>query len=267
MVNLFKKFWHDVLNRPYKLVQSIDSGKGRPVLLIHGLGTSGRTWNPLVNHADKSKWRLIGFDLLGFGTSPKPENSSYSVSEHARSILASLDRHTKKQKLVIIGHSMGCLIASHIAWLRPDIVERLILYEPPLFADSPEFRSHKRRRKLYFTLYEEAVKRPRILLSYSKVAARFAFARSLSLTEQSWLPFERSLKNTIMEQKAYDELKDIRVPTDIIYGKFDFIVTRTDVKKMLQANKFIDFHLVNEMHDVTNRSAKYIIKLLNSPAA
>jgi pimeloyl-ACP methyl ester carboxylesterase len=261
-VSLFEKFWYKVLRRPYKLHQSVDTGEGRPILLIHGLGTNGNTWNPLVKSINKAKWRLVGFDLLGFGRSPKPQNNSYTVNEHAKAIIASLDRSLKNQKIIIVGHSMGCLIASHIAWLRPGMVERLILYEPPLFADSPEFRSHKRRRKLYETLYEEFSKRPRLMLSYSKLTSRFAYAKALDFGRESWLPFERSLKNTILDQKAFDELKAIRVPTDIIYGKFDFIVTRSDVKEILQANKMIRFHLVNDIHYITNRSAQHIIKLL-----
>ena len=266
MVNLLKRFWHQTLKRPHKLVKTIDSGAGETVLLVHGLGTSGKTWLPLVKFIDNKKMHLIGYDLLGFGKSPKPGYSSYSVEEHARSLIASLDRTVKKQKIVIVGHSMGCLVASHIAWLNPDMVSRMVLYEPPLFADSPEFRSHKRRKTLYFAFYEQMIKRPKILLAYSKAATRFKFAQgnTLNVNTESWTPFERSLKNTIMNQRAYDELKRLTIPTDIIYGKFDFIVTRTDVKKMLEANKSITFHLVNEMHDVTDRAARYIAKLLKA---
>ncbi len=264
-MSIFQRFWHQTLKRPYKLSKTIDAGSGQVVLLIHGLGTDGHTWQPLVKQIDADKWRIIGYDLLGFGKSPKPQDADYDVVEHARSIMASLDRQIKTQPMIIVGHSMGCLIASHIASKYPKMVERLILYEPPLFADSPEFRSHKRRRNLYFALYDELLRRPKILFTYSKLLARFAQGAVVNVNSTSWLPFERSLKNTIMKQTAYNELKAVQVPTDIIYGKFDFIVTRRDVKDMLEANKYIEFHLVNEMHDVTTRAGRYIIKLLETP--
>ena len=267
MMKRFQWLKYDILKRPYRLVQTVKKGQGQPVLVIHGLGTSGHTWQPLTKRINPRKWRLIGFDLLGFGKSPKPLKSTYDVNEHARSIMASLDRPTRREKLVIIGHSMGCLIASHIAWKYPNRVERLILYEPPLFADSPEFRSHKRRKRLYFALYNELLQRPKILFTYSKLLTkRFTQGDILKIDQQSWTAFERSLKNTIMDQRAYDELKAIRVPTDIIYGKFDLVVTRRDVKDMLKANPYVTFHLVNEMHDVTDRAAKYIINLLEKPS-
>lgn len=255
-------FWHGLFKRPHKLTRTVNAGEGVTVLVIHGLATSGNTWEPLVRLIDKSKWHVLGFDLLGFGISPKPTDVQYTVEDHAKAILASLDSKTKRKKMIIIGHSMGCLIATHIATMRPDMVAQLILYEPPLFADSPEFRSHARRKQLYFALYEQLLLRPAILFNYSKVMAKLAEDRVLSVGKDSWLPFERSLKNTIMNQQAYSELKRISVPTDIIYGRFDFVVTRAGVKKMLQANPNVTFHLVREMHDVTDRAAQYIIRLL-----
>lgn len=258
---MLKKFWHTKLNRPFKLHKAYSEGSGQPLLLIHGLATSSNTWEPLIPLLDKNKWRVIAYDLLGFGKSPKPDYMKYDVNEHARAIIASLGR-VKNKKIVIIGHSMGCLVASHIAYLRPDMVEHLVLYEPPLFADSPEFRSHSRRRKFYFTLYEYMLQRPSALIKYSGLLSRLVRDRIARIERHEWLPFERSLKNTIMKQQAYTELKHVSVRTDIIYGTFDLIVTRTDVKKMLQSNKNITFHLVKQPHDVTKRAAKFIIKLL-----
>lgn len=207
-------------------------------------------------------YRLIAFDLLGFGRSPKPAHLRYAVHDHVSSVMASLERSVKNDKIIIIGHSMGCLIASHIATLYPEMVKRLVLYEPPLFADSPEFRSHSKRRQFYFSLYSMLIKRPHLYFRYSKLANRRRAALALQTSPDDWNAFSRSLQNTIMEQTAYDELRDITVPTDIIYGKYDFIVTRKEVKDMLKANPNIAFHLVNEMHDITPRSAHYIDLLL-----
>lgn len=262
-MSFLSKFWHQTLRRPYYLHKKIDIGHGKhTVLLLHGLGTTASTWEPLVKQIDKSRYRVIAFDLLGFGSSPKPGYIDYDVQDHAGAVWSTYKKLVGESSVIIIAHSMGCLIASHLATLRPELISRLILYAPPLFADSPEFRSHKRRRNLYFSIYEEMLRRPRILFTYSRFVARFARRMAITLDPGSWLPFERSLKNTIMKQQAYKELEKVGVPTDIIYGKFDFIITRTEVKDMLDANKNVQFHLVNEMHDVTTRSSRYILQIL-----
>jgi cis-3-alkyl-4-acyloxetan-2-one decarboxylase len=259
----FKRFFRSN-NPPLKLRYSF--GAGQPIVLIHGLGTEAATWEPLVQKLKGKPYRVIAFDLLGFGQSPKPTDVQYNVEDHAKALLDSLPKGFKKQPMILIGHSMGCLIASHIAATRPKLVKRLILYEPPLFADSPEFRSHTRRKNLYFALYQELLERPQLLFKYSKLMARLAANRAVAVDQASWLPFERSLKNTIMNQKAYDELKAIGVETDIIYGSFDFIVTRKDVKDMLEHNPNVQFHLVNASHDITARAASRIVKVLENPS-
>lgn len=233
------------------------------MLLIHGLAAKAEVWEPLVSLLEKQgTYRLIAFDLLGFGRSPKPQHLRYTVHDHVSSVMASLERSVKDDKIIVIGHSMGCLIASHMATLYPNMVKRLILYEPPLFADSPEFRSHRKRRQFYFALYGMLIKRPHLYFRYSKLTNRRKKAVALQTSPDDWNAFSQSLQNTIMEQTAYKELRTITVPTDIIYGKYDFIVTRKEVKDMLKANPHIVFHLVKEMHDITQRSARYIDVLL-----
>jgi pimeloyl-ACP methyl ester carboxylesterase len=256
----------NVFSKKSRLHTHYDIGSGQPLLLIHGLGTESATWEPLVKKLDNQMYRVLAYDLLGFGQSPKPSNINYSVEDHAKALVDSLQNDVKEQQFILIGHSMGCLIASHIAATRPQLVKRLILYEPPLFADSPEFRSHQRRKNLYFALYKELLERPQLLFRYSKLMARLAANRAVAVDEASWIPFERSLKNTIMNQKAYDELKAIKVETDIIYGTFDFIVTRKDVKDMLEHNPHVQFHLVNASHDITDRAATRIVKVLQNPS-
>lgn len=261
-MNLLSHIRHTIFKRPYKLAKIIDTGKGKNVLLIHGLATDSTTWKSLVTMMDKNQYHIVAYDLLGFGKSPKPIDKKYDINDHSNSLLTSLDRKFRRKKFIIIGHSMGCLVASHIATHYPKMVERVILYEPPLFADSPELRSHARRKKLHYAFYKELLKHPNAVFRYSKIIAKIAESRALSVNKNSWFTFERSLKNTIMKQQAYTELKRIRITTDIIYGKYDFLVTRKQVTNALDSNPYITLHLVKEMHDITNRASRYIIKIL-----
>lgn len=262
---MFSTFWHRTLKRPFRLHTAINSGNqsGKPILLIHGLAAeSKRTWKPLVDILDHKTWHIIAFDLLGHGKSPAPDFMEYNVTEHSRSLIRQIKRLHLQQPVTIVGHSMGCLIATHIAHTEPKLVDHLVLYEPPLFADSPEFRSHARRKKLYFAIFEYLLARPTVLLRYANFLSRVTRERIAGTIHESWDSFEKSLKNTIMDQQSYNELRSISVKTDIIYGAFDFVVTRNSVKQMLQANQYISFHLVKQPHDVTKRAARYIQTLL-----
>lgn len=57
---------------------TIDTGKGVPILLLHGHPSSCHDWKGVCDNL-KNKARLIGFDMVGYGLSAKPEAFSYSI--------------------------------------------------------------------------------------------------------------------------------------------------------------------------------------------
>lgn len=264
MVSL-RDYLHRYLRRPYRLHKAIDTIRGRKTaVLLHGIASNGLVWDDLTQYLVKQQYRAVAYDLLGFGLSAKPDWPSYSVEDHARNVVYSIKKEHLTTPVTLIGHSMGCLVAVHIASRYPSLVKRVVLYEPPLFADSPSFSSHLRRRKLYFSLFERIVDSPTMVLAYARLLGRVATkVAGFALTEETWLPFERSLRNTIMAQTAYDELHGLQVRTDIIYGRFDIVVTQAQVKNMFEDNTHISFHTVTDMHGISKKSAAYIAELLH----
>lgn len=264
-MNIWDKFWHKTLRRPYRLNVDFDEGEGSPLVLLHGIAQSGKKWKPMIDKIDHKKWRVIAPDLFGFGKSPKPEWNNYGVTEHARMVMSEIKRRGIKSPITIVGHSMGCLVAVDIAAKQPQLVDRLVLYQPPLFADDPVYKKHARRRGRYFALYKFIADRPQ--MAFLKNQFLWKMARRISglhLSEEEWVPFERSLRHTILAQKAYDELSRTPIPTDIIHGRLDIIVTRAQLKKMFASNKNITLHLINGVHDVSPRAASFIISLLEN---
>jgi pimeloyl-ACP methyl ester carboxylesterase len=259
----FDWLWHQKLGRPYRLNYQL-YGKGeRPLLLLHGLASSNKVWWPLVRII-RHDWKIIAPDLLGFGASPTPEWNSYDVGQHARHVRALLRRFRIHEPVTIVAHSMGCLVAVRLAHEHPELVEQLVLYEPPLFADVPDYKAHKRARARYFAIFGYIATHPQLIFSSTGETRRqLARLKGISLRRDTWLPFQRSLQNTIMDQAAYDELHAISVPTIIVHGRLDFVVPRADVKEMLRGNPNIEFHMVNRVHGVSQRAARELAKLLH----
>lgn len=264
-MDIWNKIWHKLLRRPYRLNVGYDQGKGKTLLLLHGLAQDSQKWRLLIDEIDHSKWRVVAPDLFGFGNSPKPTWGKYDVNEHARMLVNTLKRLSLKYPITVVGHSMGCLVASHIAAMYPKMVKRLVLYQPPLFVDDPSYRRHHRRRSRYFAFYTYVADRPQLAFLKSQFLWRLARRLSgLRLEEEDWLPFERSLRNTIMQQQIYDELRNTKTKTDIIHGRLDIVVTRAQLSKMFASNKKIKLHLTNEIHDITPRAARFIARLLST---
>lgn len=259
-MHILDTIWHQFLRRPYTL-NTLDQGSGSPIVMLHGLAASNKLWEPL-SRLLVSKRRVLAMDLLGFGASPSPDWNSYDVEQHARMVVATLKKKGIKHDVTIIGHSMGCLVATHIAARYPGLVKHLVLYEPPLFADDPEYRSHTKRRQRYFAFFAYVASHPQWAFTQSYLIRITKRVIGLGVDRATWVPFERSLRNTIMQQQAYDELRNTVVPTDIVHGRLDFVVIRTEIKNMLAVNEHIHLHVVTEMHGLSVRSARYLARLL-----
>jgi 3-oxoadipate enol-lactonase len=100
------------------------AGEGTPLLLIHGLGSSGDDW--AFQREDFSRQhRLILPDLRGSGRSAKPPGP-YSIAQFALDLWALLDA-LGVESTSILGFSLGGAVALEMALMRPHAVQRLIL--------------------------------------------------------------------------------------------------------------------------------------------
>jgi 3-oxoadipate enol-lactonase len=100
------------------------SGQGPPLLLIHGLGSSGDDW-AFQREDFAREHRLTLPDLRGSGRSAKPPGP-YSIAQFAADLWALLDA-LGIEFTSILGFSLGGAVALEMALLRPARVRRLVL--------------------------------------------------------------------------------------------------------------------------------------------
>jgi pimeloyl-ACP methyl ester carboxylesterase len=107
------------------------TGRGRPVILIHGWAVDRRMWAPQVP-ALKRRFRVIALDRRGFGQSTCPAGLDQELDD----IDALLD-HFKLDSVALVGMSQGGRIAMRYAASRPTRVNALVLQSAPLDGCSP----------------------------------------------------------------------------------------------------------------------------------
>ncbi len=264
MQNWLITIWHQLLKRPYRLATTYDQGAGPAIVLLHGIGRTGNVWKRVTEllRTAAPNTRVLAFDLIGFGASPKPDHLLYTVDDHAAAAVASIEHLRLKKPVVIVGHSMGCLVAVRVAKLRPDLVQHLVLYEMPLYEGLPQKWHYRTRINAYFKLYDwiarqnptfDEVKRQ----MKQRLATRVVGA---DLNADSWQPYVKSLKNTIMKQSAAEDLPLLSMPADIIYGSLDFFVIRGKVQQTLGLNsKLVTLHTIKERHVISNQASQFIV--------
>jgi len=96
------------------------------ILCVHGISANCRCWDTMVK-ALAPWYRIIAMDLRGRGLSEKPP-AGYSIAQHCQDIRVLLE-NLGVGRAVIMGHSLGALIALAFAAQHPEKVESLILVD------------------------------------------------------------------------------------------------------------------------------------------
>jgi 3-oxoadipate enol-lactonase len=107
------------------------TGTGDPVVLLHGLGSSGRDWEPQIAELSKH-YRVVSLDLPGHGRSSRPPGP-YRMAGFASDV-AALMSHLGIDSAHICGISLGGMVAFQLAADAPDRVRALaIINSGPAF--------------------------------------------------------------------------------------------------------------------------------------
>jgi pimeloyl-ACP methyl ester carboxylesterase len=117
------------LRMAYLDVAPTSDANGRTVLLLHGKNFSAAYWGPTIRALIDRGYRVVAPDQVGFGKSSKPEHYQFSfhaLAENTRSLLDALGI----DRVSVVGHSMGGMLATRFALLYPDRTDRLVLVNP-----------------------------------------------------------------------------------------------------------------------------------------
>ena len=99
------------------------------IVLMHGKNFNGAYWEQTARDLAAAGWRVIIPDQLGFGKSTKPHPYQYSFHQLASNTKALLDE-LGVEKAVVLGHSMGGMVATRFVLMYPDATQKLVLVNP-----------------------------------------------------------------------------------------------------------------------------------------
>ncbi len=115
---------------------------GKTIVLLHGKNFNAAYWEQTIKELTKNGFRVVAPDQIGFGKSTKPEHYQYSFSQLASNTKTILDS-LKIDRAIILGHSMGGMLATRFALQYPEVTEKLILENPIGLEDYKNFAPYK----------------------------------------------------------------------------------------------------------------------------
>ena len=206
-----------------------DVGKGEAILLIHGTGASLHTWEKWIDILSPA-YRVISFDLPGFGLTGPDPNHNYQISRYT-AILDSLMVKLKVDSFHIAGNSLGGLVAWRYTSQFPQKILTLNLIDAaglPQPGKKPPFIFQLAKLPVLSTLMQKVT--PKSIIENSmldvykndhlvteKLIDRYF---ELSLREGNRTAFVKRMSQ-LNEKLDINDLKKITAPVLIQWGKDD----------------------------------------------
>lgn len=266
-MDMFDTLLHKWLNLPYVLHERFfrrNKTSRATVLFLHGIGNNGSAWRDI---ADKlpNDINSSAIDLLGFGKSPKPDWATYDAKRQAKSVMATYGRRRNSGKLIVVGHSLGSLVAIEIAKRYPLLVDNLILCSPPLYrADDSTARLPRHPDALLRRIYAQAERYPDSFFLLAEFATRYRLVNeSFSVTKESLKFYIGNLRAMILNQTALSDIEHIKTSTHIIYGSLDPLVVGKNIRRLEKTSPSITTQNVLAGHEVKGAFAKAVIRAID----
>lgn len=231
------------------------TGKGKPVVFLHGLTGSASSWLDIIQRLSKTKtFTYIVPDLPGIGYAGRL-NVRYTFDTDVEFLFYFLERITH-EKIVLVGDSSSGVISVKFAIEHPHKVEKLILIETPFYF------SHE-KLKFFLSICLDAIERFKILqailkkiidsdkLLYffwhllwpkNKFLPTFSQNRDvLTLRKSSVKAYAQGLED-LLKIDLRNEVSKLKIPTLIITGEKDFWVpvsVARDIAQRMPSSKLI----------------------------
>jgi pimeloyl-ACP methyl ester carboxylesterase len=204
-------------------VRYVSVGSGKPLLLLHGWGTSLDTFTAMAGDLGHS-FRVTAFDFPGHGGSEMPP-TTWNVDDFVASTLAVMAA-LGIERPSIVGHSFGGRVAIKLAATRPDALDRLVLVDA---AGIPPSRTATRVAKRAASRTANAVAR---WFGSPGRALRQRIVRRIASTDYLNAGPLRDTFLAIVREDLRPCLPRIEAPTLLVWGESDEDTPPADARTM-----------------------------------
>ena len=230
------------------------------MVLLHGIASSSATFQFLIPMLEADH-RVIAIDLLGFGRSPAPETATYTIDEHVSAVARTIDSLKLRQQFVLVGHSMGSIIATRYAAQHQRRLRRLVLVSPPVYL-APQAVGDWRDRTtmdLYLRLYDYLRANKEFTMAAAAGLARLSPIKdAIEVSERNWRAFMLSLENSIQSQTTVADLSAVKVPVEVVYGALDPLLASAGLRIVEQLRNVTAHRVEVADHVIRPRMAKVV---------
>jgi pimeloyl-ACP methyl ester carboxylesterase len=223
-----------------------ERGQGPVLVLLHGIGANAGSWIHQLE-ALSERFRVIAWDAPGYGGSTPLVPSTPSAADYARALESFVDA-LGLSRFVLVGHSLGALMAGAFAASHPARLQGLVLLSPAggYGTAHPVLRMDRlnARLKMMETLGPEGVAEQR---SANLLTAN-APAEALELVQLSMRQLDprghEQAARMLANGKLVDDLVKYTGPTVVACGMDDTVTLPDDCRRIAAITTSRELHLL-----------------------
>ena len=195
-----------------------DTGKGIPLVLLHGFHSTTSIWNPFVPQLS-NYFRVISIDLPGHGRSDYMDTTDVYLHKRAAEYILGLLNILKIDSAYVMGSSSGAMITLYMATIKPQLTKKIVLIGGQVYF------SVKTRDLI--TSRGPGIENQRLMESRIKLHGK---QKAILLAKQFW-----NMRKLYGDPSfTPDVLSNIKANTLIIHGDNDPIAPVTNAWEMFQ---------------------------------
>lgn len=260
----FEVVKHKWLRLPYDLNvrhQNIKHKTYPTFMFIHGLGATAEMWEEIITNLP-AKSNYIAADMLGFGSSPNPDWEDYDVGLQARMLNYVFKKSKATGPLILVGHSLGSLVAIEYANKYHKKISQLILCSPPIYKKYGT-ESKLEYQNLLIKLFTEVSQDKEKLMKLYRFGKFTKIDPTVSVDESNINALVGSLSKSIINQKSINDIKNIKKPIDIVYGIVDPVVIGANISQLAKEMPNIKVTKVAASHTINKAYMLKIVSIIN----
>lgn len=245
-----------------------DAGEGHAVVLVHGIASSSVTFENVIPLLS-GRYRVIAIDLMGFGHSPSPLSSNYTLEEHVQALKRTISSLRIKGRITLVGHSLGALISARFAAENPSLLSQLVLVAPPVYVPGDTVIDPVERLHIdaLQRLYDFMRQNPAFTSASAKALARLSPIKNIiSVTEANWRAFSLSLEKCIESQTTMTDIAQVRVPVELVYGTRDPFLAPAGLRVVERMRGVATTRVEGMDHLIRPRFAREIVRVIDNPS-
>jgi len=214
-------------------VAPLGTANGHTVVLLHGNNFAGFYFGVVIDALRNQGFRVVVPDQIGYGRSSKPI-IPYNLADMARNTRTLLQK-LNIEKAMIVGHSMGGMVAARFATQYPAVTERLVLFNPIGLTDTrfdapvgdPDEAYRRNLASTYQTVRASLMRyvahNPSAWNSQFETYARIRYAWTLSADWPRLARVQALINNVIYLDPVIYDWPHIQAPTFVYGGAEDML--------------------------------------------